>query len=490
MDSSKDLRNPSALYPLLEHHLHNHLVDDFYEVHVSQPESLLTWNRLDVALKVLCLNLMAVHPDLFRDIYKNHIACFTNYQYTEPGDDYKDSFEKYIEVFKKIFFDITTHGFDAKKSIVPVSKTGSLLNGSHRVSASIVAGVPIRTVSIEYKNPLYDYRYFLSKGISTAYLELSVAELIMYNKKVRIALFWPSVLISDSDIREYFESVCYVKRIKFTRQGAINLIKCVYSGANWIHDRGAGSGPQYKMEHCFNSKRPLTVVFFESTTCEKDLSIKTLIRQRYAIGNHSVHFTDDHVETVQLGEMLLNQNSIHFLNHAVIKDVVMQKIRSIYDKISHSINSTGRVILDGGSVLEAYGIRQTDDVDYLMAEPREQLDGYDDHESQLIFHEHKKNELLYDPVNYFYFLGVKLVSLDNVLKMKTKRGTRKDSEDVLMISHLTRNENDRYNQVIESIRIFYIKIKMILRKKVRFFLKKIGLFSISKQAYRYFNGKN
>lgn len=490
MKLSNDLHIPSELHPLLERHLHDHLHDDFYKVHESDPKSFLTWNRLDVAMKVLCLNLKSVHPQLYRDIYRNHIACFTNYQYAEPGDDYKNSFEKYIEVFEKIYSDISAHGFDSNKSIVPVSKTGSLLNGSHRVSASIVAGVPIRTVRIDYKNPLYDYRYFLSKGVSTKYLDLGLNELLRYNKNIRLALFWPSVAIEDSEIREYFDSVCYVKKIKLSNQGPINLIKCVYSTANWIYDSKGRSGPRYKMDHCFSSNRPLTVVFFESTSHEDDLSKKSKIRKHYAIGNHSVHFTDDHLESIVLGEMLLNQNSIHFLNHAVIKDVVIQKIQSIYGKISQSIDSTGRVILDGGSVLEAYGIRTTEDVDYLMAEPREPLRGYDDHESQLIFHDHKKNELIYDPDNYFYFLGVKMVSLGNVLKMKVNRCSHKDSEDVLMISHLSDIDNDRFNHITESVRILFIKIKMLMRKHARSFLKKLGLFGLAKQTYRFFKNKN
>ena len=47
-----------------------------------------------------------------------------------------------------------------------------------------------------------------------------------------------------------------------------------------------------------------------------------------------------------------------------------------------------------------------------------------------------KNEIIYNPENYFYFNGFKFISLNILKKMKQNRNEEKDKNDLKLINKL------------------------------------------------------
>ena len=72
-----------------------------------------------------------------KDIYKEHIRAFSLGKFIEPANDNKKSFEKFVNDFNETFEDIKKNGFDNCKTLIPLSKNGSIANGAHRVASAI-----------------------------------------------------------------------------------------------------------------------------------------------------------------------------------------------------------------------------------------------------------------------------------------------------------------------------------------------------------------
>ena len=106
-----------------------------------------------------------------------------------------------------------------------------------------------------------------------------------------------------------------------------------------------------------------------------------------------------------------------------------------------------------------YGLRATDDIDYITNTekifPREVGDN---HNGYLYFHETSADDLIFNPRNYLYFEGMKVVSLEQVASMKKMRGGEvgKDLMDVLLTEKIFSKRLETLNEaVMEFINYFY-----------------------------------
>ena len=60
----------------------------------------------------------------------------------------------------------------------------------------------------------------------------------------------------------------------------------------------------------------------------------------------------------------------------------------------------------------------------------------DSHNPEMKFHTTKKDEIIFNPSNHFYYRGFKFVSLNILKDMKTNRNEEKDRKDVLLINSI------------------------------------------------------
>jgi hypothetical protein len=147
-------------------------------------------------------------------------------------------------------------------------------------------------------------------------------------------------------------------------------------------------------------------------------------------------------------------------------------------------------VIDGSTILSIYGIRESNDIDYLSRKllPKElSTKGLDSHDNQIEYHGKTKEELIYDPQNFFFFMGLKFISLRQVLKMKRIRGNRKDLRDCDNIDAFFYGDVWRL-AMLRSIR----KLDYLALRSAHFFalaLKVVGIYDPVRRLYLRLKGR-
>ena len=73
------------------------------------------------------------------------------------------------DVFLKLYKSLNLEDFNIKKSLVPISKEGIILDGSHRVAAAIKLKKNIYCIRINIKPPIYDQNFFVTYYLYTPF---------------------------------------------------------------------------------------------------------------------------------------------------------------------------------------------------------------------------------------------------------------------------------------------------------------------------------
>jgi hypothetical protein len=135
----------------------------------------------------------------------------------------------------------------------------------------------------------------------------------------------------------------------------------------------------------------------------------------------------------------------------------------------------------GSGVLSIYGLRDARDLDIVIAPEHIEAaakHGVESNNAHWESHGFEIRQLLYDPRNYFCFNGIKFLSVDPLIKLKTKRGEEKDFVDLslirLMIGHR--------NPLRAAVARFFLLVRLYtnlrwLRSYFDHWLNRLGLRS-------------
>ncbi|WP_254916259.1 hypothetical protein [Vibrio cholerae] len=469
---------------LIEPHFFNELEFENYKVLTCNSRSLLTNTRFDLAFKLLYLEMIDKNVSFSKEAYKEHIRAFSLGGFKEPGQESKNSIEKFYDAFFETFNDISLHGFDATKSLIPLSHNGSIANGAHRVASAIILDKDVSCVKLPVCDHLYDYKFFYSRSVSCDLLDIAATKFVEYADNVYIAFVWPTAQGFDEEIERIIPNIIYRKNIKMTPNGAHNLLSQIYFGEPWLGTvENNFRGSKNKVTECFKTFDFMRVIAFQADSLDSVLQIKENIRQIFNVGKHSIHITDTKDEAIRMARMIFNDNSIHFLNYAY-----PNKYKSTHEKLAEfkkhiDVNCIGSddIILDSGMVLSIYGLREASDIDYLSIKSLSEYknEGLECHDKELEYHDEEKNELIYNPKYFFYFNGLKFIAFNQLYRMKSNRDEVKDRNDCKMMESLI--ENNQYKNIKAKLKqsIYYEKIK--LRKKITCLLKSIGLYDLVKK---------
>lgn len=480
-----------AIKDKIEPFIYDKLNRSYYEVNDINPIRLLTWNRLDLAFKIFYLQHKDRAPSLAIDIYKHDVRSQTLGSFEEYGNDGKSNFQKYLKEFEIILENIQLHGFDSNKTVIPLSSQSTIINGAHRTASAIFLGKKVVSVKTDIDAMTCDYRYFYERSVPESVLDIVAQTFIEYANDTYIAFLWPSGDYRKQEVLNKFSNVVYHKKIKLTPQGGLNLLIELYKHMDWVGNQTSGfGGAKQKLIECFPSFSPFDVVVFQSDSIDKVRAIKDEVRQIYNIGFSSIHITDTKEEAIKAAKMVLNNNSIHFLNYAEPNKYysTYKKIEKFKRFISENGLDSEDVILDGGMVLSAYGLRESSDIDYFLNDEKlshcdKNLDCHDD---SLKYHNKEKSQLIYDPENYFYFNDLKLVSFNQIYRMKKNRNEEKDKNDCAMMESLI--EDNKHKQLAAKIKQYFLYSRIKLSRGTRGFavevLKKLRLYEAVRHLYR------
>ncbi len=483
--------NKNHLLKLIEPHFAKDLAQDNYEIETIKANKLLTSTRFDLAFKLLYLDMKDKGVNFATEFYKEHIRAFSLGKFSEPGNESKDSIERFYEEFDNTYESIKESGFDSTKTLIPLSKNGSIANGSHRVASAIHLDLDIECVKIDSVDHIYDYRFFYNRNVSSEILDAVATKFVEYADDIFIAFIWPRASGKDEELEKIIPNIVYQKDISLTPNGAHNLLSQIYFGEEWLGSIEDGfAGSKGKLAECFPSFDPVRVVAFQAGSLDEALKIKEAIRELFDVGKHSVHITDTKEEAIRVTRVVFSGNGVHFLNHAKPNRYpsTHKKLDRFKEFVEQNSLSVDSVVLDGGIVLSFYGLRECSDIDYLLCgsdHVESASKEIEHHDEELKYHGSEKCELIYNPRHHFYFNDLKFVSFMQLYKMKKSRGEIKDLNDCKMMEALLKN--NRLKQTINKLKqdLFYLKIKT--KVAIKDILKSLGLFEVVKKMVKSFS---
>lgn len=362
------------------------------KVDYVQPEQFLVSNRIDLICKLFYIECREKQADMTfaKELYTEHLRAFSEGTFTEPGNEEKNTIEKYFATFDKLIDEIKANGFDASKSVVPVSDSGVILDGSHRVAIAIYYHITLPIVRIHGVEQCFDAAFFQKNGLSPVYLDFMVDQYIKAKDQTYIACLWPAGYDeaknaeTDAILRKAGD-VVYRKRISFNYNGIERLVTQVYYHQSWTGSLDEGfRGAANKAKDCYSKKGAATIYVLENI--DQDLvDLKSKIRDIYQIENHSIHITDTKDEAIEAAELLLNENSIHLANYG--------------DPLKYWSSLKGLVANDKNNdrafdiALTLYGICDDQPKAYKNAE-----------------------KIINNPKNYLWFFGNKVAALNVIQK--------------------------------------------------------------------------
>lgn len=452
----------------------------------KKPIELLTYNRLDVLFKILYLKFLDLGaPKLSRDLYYEHIKIITNGLFVEHNSS-KKTFDDFLFEFKKVSNSIKKNGFDDEISEIPISEEGSIVNGAHRLASAIYHNIPF--VSIKKTNEskhTYDYKFFRERGMSNNLIQLAVLELIYLTKNNFLAIIWPS---ADKNINYLndFSNIFYQTKIILNANGAQNFVAQVYKEHKWLGDFSEGySGAYTKVSQAFSSFSEIHLIFFKGESLEKVNKIKNSLRDKFNIDKASVHITDNNNETYDLAKLVLNDNSIHFLNKSI--PYKYQEIFINLKKLRIKLNSLNipfdELIISYDSVLSLFGLKNSKSL--FVSTNNNKLLREIDKSNYLKFFKPtiKLEDSLYNPSNFFYYNDFKFQALQGVLKSKENLKTGSSKKDVNLINKIISNDDSR----LTKLKNVYLKYKYSTVAFLIPLTKRIKLYNLAKWIYKKIN---
>ena len=448
----------SHLLPMLPIKVH-------HEQFTFKPSDLLTPCRFDLLAKYLYAKHKHIGSAMewATHVYKEHLRAFGGFH--EGDHSGKNNFLSFKESFDKVLDAIQQDGFIDDISLVPIGRDRVIIDGSHRLAACLFYQKPIDTVYFDTEPACYDFSYFIDNGLSLDIADAMALEYCRLNSKMLIAVIFPVARDRDDEIQEILEEygqIAYKKQIQFSKIGRHNLIRQLYRNESWLgRDGEITTGLRHHVEKRFLNTRSVKFFFLVCSDISRIKEAKARIRALFDLENDSIHINDTHKETLRIAEQILTPNSVHFMNHA--QPWLSKNFSSMFKEYQREIKKQNMnkdsLCIDSGSVLAVYGLRDTADLDYLHFENEMALNvnsKISAHNAELVYHAAPLGDLLFDPRNYFYYDGMKFLSLSALRKMKEKRNEAKDIKDMLLIDSL-QDDVPNMSRFWRNMRFFFKK---------------------------------
>ncbi|WP_233164781.1 hypothetical protein [Pedobacter sp. ASV28] len=404
----------------------------------------LVWDsrRFDLATKYTYLKYKNKYSNLSwpKALYQNHIHAFTEGSFTE-GDGSKSNLSDYIKNFEILEEKFKSNLFDKEKSYIPF-KNNINTDGSHRISLAAyyhkkLVGVPLAAL----KEPNYNYVYFRERKQENWVNDFVFLQHVLHNQNMRIIHVHPKAKLKTQQITEILAQhgirVEYDKTIKLNKFAHGLYVRELYKNESWIGSSTNNyEGAFNHAAHSYSYFGKLRIFFVKEDRPDVLRKIKTTIREICNIGNYSVHINDTHNETVALAHILLNDNSISFINECH-NNITFWKTDKFVKYFANTPNITEKsddFIFVGSLPLAMTGLRENRDTDIICASEqlttiKEILPDIDCHNQYMKQFNFNIIELLTDPRQSYYWQGFKFLSLQNVWKLKRQRKEFKDYLD-------------------------------------------------------------
>ena len=277
------------------------------------------------------------------------------------------------------------------------------------------------------------------EGVDSDYLDAMAVEYCKKYSDAYIAIVWPTLdgsyeeMVYDILSKECL--VAYQKEFTLKRHGPKTLMYAIPEKVphipNDFHCYFSPKKNSYPMR-CFVVRAP-------SLACT--VRAKRVLRDIVKLDPYCMHMNDTHDQALDLAYMLLNNNSLHFLNFH--KPQRFENFNPLLELYSNFLTIQGipkrDSCVDGSAVLSAYGIRDCAlDFDFVTTRFGNfgNIHPLDHHNSAWEKLGLSIYDVIYNPKNFFYYKGHKFASLMKIRNFKALQGRANDLRDVSMIDKL------------------------------------------------------
>lgn len=313
-------------YDLLsENFINTHEIDQNreYPIYEIRARELLKPERIDLAAKLAYIESKVKNIDIeyAKEIYEKHLEAFSEGYFTEPGDENKNSLNKYFQVFDDLIDSMQQNGFDRNKSFIPIGRGQTILDGAHRTACAIYFDLTVTVIEFEEYSVNFGYQYFRKRNLSEEILKEMTLFYVQYaEKKLYCACLWP--IIRDRGQKKAFEEIEITSRVLYSckvdlqYKGLRNFMLQIYGHQEWVGTlENHYSGLPGKVDACYYPNENTMVVIFEAGDLDEVLRLKECIREQFQLGKHVLHISDSVGETKLMVNLLMNENSVHALNY-------------------------------------------------------------------------------------------------------------------------------------------------------------------------------
>lgn len=353
--------------------------------------------------------------------------------------------EDFVNSFNATLVSIKKNGFIPGNPIIPVGMDGNIIDGAHRVAASCFYNKKVFAIKNSPRGAKATAQFFKVRNEKRqgCLTEQDFGEMVIQycalKKNSRTIIIFPPVapffLSAFKKKIETASQIVYAKTIAIGERGLINLLK--------IMDLDNAASESMKKSLAVTQKLGKQIKITVSLVdCFSEENVKSLadicnIKSKTVVG--PVYCTASHDQALTLAQTLFNENSLHFINYADQRHFEnFNRLLPLYEQFLATRKFNKEFFcVDGSSVLAAYGIRDCNDLDFIHH-------GYDFLQKEfpnggqlnshngggLRFHTAEKDDLIFNPRYYFYYKNLKILTLNELLKTKEKRGSAKDLNDI------------------------------------------------------------
>lgn len=373
------------------------------------------------------------------------------------------------------------------------------MDGAHRTAIASYFNLDVPIIRFDNLEANNGTEFFRDRLLEEKYLDYLVTEYCKLKENVFVACVWPKAkgIENKRHMKELISKstkIIYEKQISLSYNGLRNLMIQIYCSQNWSGSiENNFEGVMQKVDACYDKNETIDLYVMEGKDLDSILDMKEEIRDIFKIETHSIHITDNSTESVQVCNLLLNDNSLDLINNAKPDTYIdfNKKIINFRTEIIKNKLPLDNFIIESGSVMALYGLRDSGDIDFLTVEKKyECLENeiIENHNHAIDLYNSKIEDILFNPENFLVYNDMKFVTLKLLRVMKKKRKQNTDKLDLELIDNYLRNKQN-YKMVCIRIRYYVERKKRNLITHIKILLKKLGLFKATKKVYYFMIGK-
>ena len=317
---------------------------------------------------------------------------------TQQSYYYSDRFNVYSAMNPKLLFD----DISEYEYLKPIEKLAEIY-GKDSYYAQILT-----FVQVTQKIPLYKYNYF-----EHDMRDFIMLEYVKSRKDMFILTLWPlaNEIEKVNNFVKYLEtvgSVPYVKTVSLSKNTIHNLMFWMYNEFNF-QARLDFIKQKLSYSNVVEENNSVTFIFFDNVKHMKisgqNAPDKRVLRgkllEEFKLdkdpnirGNDVLHINDFFFQTIEYSQMILNKNTLDMLSHQKIdrltssffsdSNLKFQTFRKfIYDNFS--LLEINRIIIIGGVLLNAYGLRKFTDIDAIFTSINKDSTEYEKYLESIIY---------------------------------------------------------------------------------------------------------